>query len=281
MKMKEVLKQASAALTAVLFVLALAPVPARAAAVTEFVRIEDTVSGGYVYDLWGDGTEAENFGYDIPEGGLTALIFFKNGCWNCQNLFTTITNCPLMDDPRVNVVAVSFQGREETQSFAENYMHGRFPKVYYDMNGVQAWKYVNLVLDGTSVGTAFVLLAGRENGKPYILWYGKSVSSGQTVQEAADKLLGTGLRMTKAGESVRDGRVCLLVRLDAAGPVSGSLWAAGYSGGRPADIQSVPLTLSAGETAMEEFTVKGETAKLFCLEEGTLRPLAPALTAGG
>ena len=57
MKMKEVLKQASAALTAVLFVLALAPVPARAAAVTEFVRIEDTVSGGYVYDLWGDGTE--------------------------------------------------------------------------------------------------------------------------------------------------------------------------------------------------------------------------------
>ena len=87
--------------------------------------------------------------------------------------------------------------------------------------------------------------------------------------------------MTKAGESVRDGRVCLLVRLDAAGPVSGSLWAAGYSGGRPADVQSVPLTLSAGETAMEEFTVKGETAKLFCLEEGTLRPLAPALTAGG
>ena len=142
-------------------------------------------------------------------------------------------------------------------------------------------QYVNLVLDGTSVGTAFVLLAGRENGKPYILWYGKSVSSGQTVQEAADKLLGTGLRMTKAGESVRDGRVCLLVRLDAAGPVSGSLWAAGYSGGRPADVQSVPLTLSAGETAMEEFTVKGETAKLFCLEEGTLRPLAPALTAGG
>ncbi len=147
MKVKEVLKQASAALTAVLFVLALAPVSARAAAVTEFVRIEDTVPGGYVYDLWGDGTEAENFGYDIPEGGLTALIFFKNGCWNCQNLFTTITNCPLMDDPRVNVVAVSFQGREETQSFAENYMHGRFPKVYYDMNGVQAWKYVNLVLD--------------------------------------------------------------------------------------------------------------------------------------
>ena len=281
MKMKEVLKQASAALTAVLFVLALAPVPARAAAVTEFVRIEDTAPGGPVYDLWGDGTEAENFGYDIPEGGLTALNFFKNGCRNCQNHYTTKTNCPHIDDPRVNVVAVSFQGREETQSFAENYMHGRFPKVYYDMNGVQAWKYVNLVLDGTSVGTAFVLLAGRENGKPYILWYGKSVSSGQTVQEAADKLLGTGLRMTKAGESVRDGRVCLLVRLDAAGPVSGSLWAAGYSGGRPADVQSVPLTLSAGETAMEEFTVKGETAKLFCLEEGTLRPLAPALTAGG
>lgn len=280
MKMKEILKQVSAALTAVLFVLALAPVPARAA-VTGFVHIEDTVQGGYVYDLRGGGIEAENFGYDIPEGGLTALIFFKNGCWNCQNLFKTITNCPLMDDPRVNVVAVSFQGQDETQSFAEKYINERFPKVYYDVTGAQAWKYVDLVLNEPGFKTAFVLLVGRENGKPYILWYGKSVSSGQTVQEAADKLLSTGLRMTKTGESVRDGRVCLLVRLDAAGPVSGSLWAVGYSGGRAADVQSVPLTLSAGETAMEEFTVRGETAKLFCLEEGTLRPLAPALTAGG
>lgn len=281
MKMKEIMKQVSAALTAVLFVLALAPAPARAAAVTEFVRIEDTVSGGAVYDLWGDGTEAENFGYDIPEGGLAALIFFKNGCRNCQNLFKTITECPLMDDPRVNVVAVSFQGREETQSFAEGYMNGKFPKVYYGPNGSQAWRYVNLVLNDFSVGTAFVLLVGRESGKPYILWYGQSVSSGQTVQEAADELLGTGLRMTKTGESVRDGRVCLLARLDAAVPVSGSLWAVGYSGGRAADVQSVSLSLSAGESTTEEFTVRGETAKLFCLEEGTLRPLASALTAGG
>lgn len=287
MKTAEILRRTAARLPALVLALALAVTPALAADAPASVHIEDTVSGGYVYALSGDGSGMEPFRYDVPEGGVTALIFFGTGCQNCRSLFQTIAQGALSEDPRVNIVAVSLQGREATQSFADSYMGGTVSNVYYGQDASVPWSYARLVLgSGTSrFGTAFVLLIAKEDGKPYIVWQGQSVYDGWKVQEAVDELLGGGpaVRMIKVGEQAENGGVWVMadLRNTAGRPVSGTLYAVGYAGGRAADVQSLPLALPANGSAMKSLTVKGEAAKLFYLEEGTLRPLASAVTAGG
>lgn len=287
MKTMKLLRRTAAQLLALALTLALVSTPALAVEKGEDLHIEDNVWKRNVYDLSKDGTELEPFHYDVPEGGMAVLIFFKSGCGNCRQLFSTIARGALADDPRVNIVAVSVEeDRAATQNFVDTYMGGKVSHVFY--RGLYMLStYADAVLDGSNggIGTAFVLLVANEDGKPYIRWRGESIYQGKTIQEKVDQILdGSGqVQMTKDGESIRDGRVCLLASLrnPASGPVSGTLYAVGYTGGRMTDVQSLPLTLPAGGSVQQDFTVKGETAKLSYLEEGTLRPLSGALTAGG
>jgi len=265
---------------ALALVLSAFPAPVLAAE-GSFVDIEDTAAGGTVYSL-SDGT-ARRFQYDVPEGGVTALIFFGVGCLNCKSLFQSIAQGALADDPRVNIVAVSVQDREATQSFADAYMGGKVSNIYYGENSSVPWDYARLVLGSTGMGTAFVLLITEENGARHIRWQAQKVNDGWQVQNAVDALLGGTVKMIKTMEFSADGGISFSadLRNSTAQTVAGNLYAAGYAGGRMTDLQSVSLELPANGSAFEEFTVKGQAAKLFYLEEGTLRPLAPAVTAGG
>lgn len=284
MKTRERVRRWAAALLGLALLAAAAPVSALAAENEAFVSIEDTVEGD-LFAISGGGDYTEPLRYDVPEGGLTALIFFGTGCGNCRQLFQTIAQGALSEDPRVNIAAVSLQDREATREFADLYMGGRVSNVYYSPFSQMLWDYAELTVGSGSVKTAFVLLISEVGGGRRIVWYGQGVHSGWAVQEAVNKLLdgGSAVRMTKTGESAGNGEVWLAAGLRGAADraVSGTLYAAGYEGERLTEVQSRPLALPAGGSAGESFTVRGETAKLFCLEEGTLRPLAAALTAGG
>lgn len=266
------------------------------AAGEEYIRVEDTVRSDpscRVFDLAGDGEFPETFSYDVPEGGVTALIFFKNGCWNCANLFRGLS--VLTEDPRVNVTAVSMQDRAETQSFADAYIGDKLERVYYQPVSYQnpGWAYVDLLSgrDGgrVSMETAFVVLVTEEDGTRWIRWYGMSVSNAQAVKDRADDLLGgtpeepEGLPASASfsEEDCGGGTASFAASVAnrSSGALSGRLWAAGYAGGRQTDLESRALMLAAGGSCTERFAVTGEGARLFLLD-GDLRPLMKPLEAG-
>lgn len=266
------------------------------AAGEEFIRVEDTVCGDpacQVFDLSGDGEYPETFFYDVPEDGVTALIFFKNGCWNCANLFRGIGI--LTEDPRVNVVAVSLQDREESQSFADAYVGDKLERVYYQPFSFQnpGWAYVDLLSGGNggslSMRTAFAALVTEEDGVNYIRWFQHGVSSAQAVKAQVDALLsGTpeepeGLpasaSLLEADFGGATASFAASIANRSGGALSGQLWAAGYAGERLTDLEVRDLALPAGGSCEERFTVQGEGARLFLLD-GDLRPLMKPLETG-
>lgn len=264
------------------------------AAGEEFIRVEDIVRGDpacRVFELAGDGEFPETFSYDVPEGGVTALIFFKNGCWNCANLFRGLG--VLTEDPRVNVAAVSLGDREETRSFADAHIGDKLERVYYQPGYNPGWAYVDLLSGGNggslSMGTAFVVLVTEESGTHYIRWFQQGVSSAQTVKDQVDALLGgvpeepEGLPASAvlSAEDCGGGTASFAAGVSnrSGGALSGRLWAAGYAGERLTDLEVRDLALPAGGSCEERFTVQGEGARLFLLD-GDLRPLMRPLEAG-
>lgn len=253
--------------------------------------LTDTVAGqepnARVGRLWGGDGSLEPFDYTVPEGGVTALIFFKYGCPKCANLLQGLSL--LTEDPRVNVTAVSLEDAQRAEAAAGAYgLAGLVDEVYYAPASNPAFFYARLLYDRTSVGTAFVVLATEENGVKYIRWYGEGVGSAQAVKDQADALLGGpgpeepeepasavlseadrggGAVSFAAGISNRSG-----------GDLTGRLWAAGYAGGRQTGLEDRPLALPPGGSRTERFTVPGEEAGLFFLDE-SLRPLMRALEA--
>ena len=135
------------------------------------------------------------------------------------------------------------------------------------------------------MGTAFALLVTEEDGVNVIRWAGTSLSDARTVREAADAILGGAQEPPETpGETVtveilspeREGETVSFSAgavNQSGGDLSGRLYAAGYDGGRLADLRSLPLELPAGKAAVKSFSVRGETARLFFLD-GSFRPLA-------
>lgn len=253
----------------------------------------DTVAGrepaARVARLWGGDGSFEPFDYTVPEGGVTALIFFKYACGNCERLLQDLS--PLTGDPRINVVAVSLEDAQRAQIAAGVYGLARWvDEVYYAPSNNPGAFYASLLYDRTSVGTAFVILAEEVNGVKYIRWYGEGVSSAQTVRDQADALLEAPPASSDLPASAavlsqeRTGdRLSLTARVanPGGGTLSGRLYAAGFSGARQTGAQSRPLRLPGGGASTETFTVRGGAAKLFYLDGETFRPLMAAVEADG
>lgn len=251
----------------------------------------DTVAGqepsARVARLWGGGS-FEPFDYTVPEGGVTALVFFTYGCGNCANLLQGLSL--LTEDPRVNVVAVSLEDAQRAAAAAGAYgLAGVVDEVYYAPYNNPAGFYARLLYDRASFGTALVVLAEEADGVKYIRWHGEGVRDARTVKDQVDALLGGTSRpedlpasAVLSAENCGGGKASFAagVSNQSGGALSGRLWAAGYAGGRQTDMTSPrALTLPAGGSCTESFAVRGEGARLFFLD-GDLRPLMRPLEAG-
>lgn len=230
------------------------------AAEEEFIRVEDTAAGLLAFPLEEEYPEA--FAYGVPENGVAVLAFFGVNCPNSQNFFRTLSRRGWADDERVRVTAVEFgqAGGDpaKIQAFADSYMGGRVQSgdIWYNYNGSGGgigWAYADLLLGSSGFTMPLVALVTEEDGTRFIRW------SGSGIRDAA----------------ALDGKISALL----GGALSGWLWAAGYAGGCQRDLTLRALALPAGGSCEERFSVEGDGARLFFLDED-LRPLMKPLEAG-
>ena len=283
---------------AALLALALAVTAGSALAVgEEFIRVEDTAAGLLAFPLEEEYPEA--FAYGVPENGVAVLAFFGVNCPNSQNFFRTLSRRGWADDERVRVTAVEFgqAGGDpaKIQAFADSYMGGRVQSgdIWYNYNGSGGgigWAYADLLLGSSGFTMPLVALVTEEDGTRFIRWSGSGVRDAAALDGKISALLGGALEEPEEdlpasagllGEDCGGGTASFAAGISnrSGGALSGWLWAAGYAGGCQRDLTLRALALPAGGSCEERFSVEGDGARLFFLDED-LRPLMRPLEAG-
>ena len=139
---------------------------------------------GQVYSLSGSADSAVPFSYSVPDGGVSALIFFRGTgtCGKSNKLFQELAAAEWADDERINLVAVecTCADRATVQEYMDTYdPNGLIDQVYYNpySNAPVFW-YAKLVeMNGDmsqvnslygSMGFTYILLVTASGGENYI-----------------------------------------------------------------------------------------------------------------
>ena len=182
---------------------ALIVVPSFAASTGTYIKLEDKSSSNSYFDTYGKVKDASTnsevkFGYTVPDGGATVLLFYNaNDAYGSERLFTELGEAGWANSGKVNFIAIeaSKASASDAASFISKHnKNGFVDKAYYDTNDVHllSWYYTYIKNDGSVDGSinhqltyCYAVFITSENGKNYIRY---SLSATYYLSQIADVL---------------------------------------------------------------------------------------------
>lgn len=163
---------------AALMLLSLFPAAAATSSYGPFINcsvIDEVISNDWFGVVSYPDDSRMTYGYYVPSGGVTVLVFFSATDRGSESLIQSIANSSWIRDSRINVVAVESSGAEAMlvdlfmREYAGN-MRGYFTVLYDNTDLVG--EYASLL--GTTASYPFALLITQSAGYNYINYYGSN-----------------------------------------------------------------------------------------------------------
>lgn len=166
---------------------------ATAALAMDACHVKDTVAGGG-YSVTGlyDQISTE-FSYELPENGVTVLIFYAGDCGNSTAVLRTFANSKWINHPDVYIRAVESRGCDLTtiknqMKTAAGNKGAQFHPVL--AKGQLMKDYFHRVYPGQyTIGYPLVLLISHVGGNPYVRYASMGNQSEETFSAAIETLL--------------------------------------------------------------------------------------------
>ena len=185
-------------------------IPAFASAVETVIKLEDKSASNSYYATYGKVYDAATkksvqFGYTVPDGGATVLLFYSTAERNngSKTLFTQLSNLKWTKSKNLNVIAIesSKDTAENAASFIAQYdKTGFIDKTYYDSDDqhLLMWYYTYIDKDGAINGQisynsayCYAVFITSENGKNYIRYSISGAQSASQIASALSKIMDT------------------------------------------------------------------------------------------
>lgn len=164
-----------------------------AAADMDAFHVKDTIPGsGYVVkDLYEQ--TSQGFSYDMPENGVTVLIFYAGNCGKSSQGLRTFANSKWIDHEDVYIRAVESRGcplstiKNQMKENAGSNASQLHPVLG---NNALLFEYVHKVYPNQrSITYPFVVLLTNEGGTPYIRYASEDVQTEAFYSDAIETLL--------------------------------------------------------------------------------------------
>lgn len=174
-------------------------------------RVEDTAanSGIYVYDAYDESDTAREFSYVLPENGAAVLIFFRAGCGNCYRFLNSLSEYDWIKNDNITLTAteISNADKNTTKSYTDEVLADKaayFNILYGALGQIVCNEYCFSMYNQwgrKSFGQPIVLVVGRVDGEPAVLYYGDAISDPDDLTQCLSELVdGVGYGKTSVAD---------------------------------------------------------------------------------
>ena len=137
-------------------------------------------------------TEASRYGfsYDIPENGVTVLIFFSPICGNSQSLLSGLNYCTWLDNPYLNVVAIDANSGSDKNLEAVRNTYtpdvGDRIDYRYSTNNSLLFTYFRMMYNSSSLTWPIVMVITDSAEGPVLRYGTQALRSTHYLQQALE-----------------------------------------------------------------------------------------------